>query len=199
MLINEQAGSGGDYLPYAFRQSGLGPLIGKRTWGGLVGIGGYPPLVDGGGVTAPRWGIWFPNGKWEVENRGVAPDMEVEFDPKAVRAGKDPQLQGDRFVLDELKKHPVEHPPRPPFPNYYKPGGEGAGRREVIWFGEPRAHSRGSTIMTFVWRGRETPRQTKWFFPDERAGIGASCGRAERSGDFAGRRNPDELCPKSGL
>jgi tricorn protease len=83
MLINEQAGSGGDYLPYAFRQAGLGPLVGKRTWGGLVCIGGYPTLVDGGGVTAPRWGIWFPSGKWEVENRGVAPDVEVEFDPMA--------------------------------------------------------------------------------------------------------------------
>jgi tricorn protease len=125
MLINEQAGSGGDYLPYAFRQAGLGPLVGKRTWGGLVGIGGYPPLIDGGGVTAPRWGIWFPSGKWEVENRGVAPDVEVEFDPKAVRAGKDPQLEkAVEVVLEELKRYPVKHPPRPPFPNYYKPGGK---------------------------------------------------------------------------
>ena len=123
MLINEQAGSGGDYLPYAFRQAGLGPLIGKRTWGGLVGIGGYPQLVDGGGVTAPRWGIWFPTGKWEVENRGVKPDIEVEFDPKLVREGKDPQLEkAVEVVLAELKKYPVKHPARPPFPNYYKPG-----------------------------------------------------------------------------
>jgi tricorn protease len=123
MLINEQAGSGGDYLPYAFRQAGLGPLIGKRTWGGLVGIGGYPSLIDGGAVTAPRWGIWFPSGKWEVENRGVAPDIEVEFDPKAARAGKDPQLEkAVEVVLAELKKYPVKHPQRPPFPNYYKPG-----------------------------------------------------------------------------
>jgi tricorn protease len=123
MLINEQAGSGGDYLPYAFRQAGLGPLIGKRTWGGLVGIGGYPPLVDGGGVTAPRWGIWFPSGKWEVENRGVAPDIEVEFDPKLVREGRDPQLEkAIEIVMEELKKYPVRHPARPPFPNYHKPG-----------------------------------------------------------------------------
>jgi tricorn protease len=123
MLINEQAGSGGDYLPYAFRQAGLGPLIGKRTWGGLVGIGGYPPLVDGGGVTAPRWGIWFPSGKWEVENRGVSPDIEVEFDPKLVREGKDPQLEkAIEIVMEELKKYPVKHPARPPFPNYHKPG-----------------------------------------------------------------------------
>jgi tricorn protease len=127
MLINEQAGSGGDYLPYTFRQAKLGPLVGKRTWGGLVGIGGYPPLIDGGGVTAPRWGIWFPGengtGKWEVENRGVAPDIEVEFDPKAVRQGKDPQLEkAVEIVLEELKKYPVKHPARPPFPNYHKPG-----------------------------------------------------------------------------
>jgi tricorn protease len=123
MLINEQAGSGGDYLPYAFRQAGLGPLIGKRTWGGLVGIGGYPQLIDGGLVTAPRWGIWFPNGRWDVENRGVAPDVEVEFDPRAIRQGKDPQLtKAIEIVLAELKSKPVRHPVRPEFPNYYKRG-----------------------------------------------------------------------------
>lgn len=127
MLINEQAGSGGDYLPYTFRQAGLGPLIGKRTWGGLVGIGGYPSLVDGGGVTAPRWGIWFPNGRWDVENRGVAPDVEVEFDPKLVREGKDPQLEkAIEIVLAELTKNPVKRPARPAFPNYYKPGAQEA-------------------------------------------------------------------------
>jgi tricorn protease len=121
MLINEMAGSGGDYLPYAFRQAGLGPLIGKRTWGGLVGISGYPSLIDGGAVTAPRWGIWFPNGRWDVENVGVAPDIEVEFDPKAVRQGKDPQLaKAIEIVLAELKTNPVRHPARPAFPNYYK-------------------------------------------------------------------------------
>jgi tricorn protease len=123
MLINEMAGSGGDYLPYTFRQSGLGPLVGKRTWGGLVGIGGYPSLLDGGQVTAPRWGIWFPNGRWDVENRGVAPDVEVEFDPKLVRAGKDPQLEkAIEIVTKELAEHPVTHPKHPPFPDYYKPG-----------------------------------------------------------------------------
>ena len=123
MLINGMAGSGGDYLPYTFRQAGLGPLVGKRTWGGLVGIGGYPPLMDGGSVTAPRWGIWFPNGRWDVENRGVAPDVEVEFDPKLVREGKDPQLdKAIEIVTGELAKHPVVHPHRPEFPNYYKAG-----------------------------------------------------------------------------
>lgn len=128
MLINEQAGSGGDYLPYTFRQSKLGPLVGKRTWGGLVGIGGYPPLVDGGGVTAPRWGIWFPNGRWDVENRGVAPDIEVEFDPKLVRQGRDPQLEkAVELVLEGLKANPVKRPARPAFPDYSKPGAKEPG------------------------------------------------------------------------
>lgn len=123
MLINEQAGSGGDYLPYTFKQAGLGKLVGKRTWGGLVGIGGYPPLVDGGGVTAPRWGIWFPNGRWDVENRGVAPDVEVEYDPKLVREGRDPQLEkAVEIVMDGLKANPVKRPARPAFPNYHKDG-----------------------------------------------------------------------------
>lgn len=128
MLINEQAGSGGDYLPYTFKQSKLGPLVGQRTWGGLVGIGGYPPLVDGGGVTAPRWGIWFPNGRWDVENRGVAPDVEVDFDPKLVRQGKDPQLdKAIEIVMEELKKNPVKHPARPAFPDYFRPGAKEPG------------------------------------------------------------------------
>lgn len=119
MLINEQAGSGGDYMPYTFRQAGLGTLIGKRTWGGLVGIGGYPRLIDGGAVTAPHWALWFPNGKWDVENQGVAPDIEIEFDPKEVRAGRDPQLEkAVALVLEELKKNPVTRPARPAFPNY---------------------------------------------------------------------------------
>lgn len=121
MLINERAGSGGDYLPYTFRQAKLGPLVGKRTWGGLVGIGGYPQLIDGGMVTAPRMGIYFTNGRWDVENRGVAPDVEVEFDPKAVREGRDPQLEkAIELVLSELKRNPPTQIARPPFPNYFK-------------------------------------------------------------------------------
>ncbi|HLJ96222.1 MAG TPA: PDZ domain-containing protein [Gemmataceae bacterium] len=123
MLINERAGSGGDYLPYTFRQAKLGPLVGKRTWGGLVGIGGYPTLIDGGTVTAPRMAIWFPNGRWDVENRGVAPDIEVEFDPQAVREGHDPQLEkAVELVLAELQKNPPNFAHRPAYPNYYKPG-----------------------------------------------------------------------------
>jgi tricorn protease len=123
MIINERAGSGGDYLPYTFRQAKLGPLVGKRTWGGLVGIGGYPTLIDGGTVTAPRMGIWFPNGRWDVENRGVSPDVEVEFDPQLVRQGKDPQLEkAVALALESLEKNPPQQPKRPAFPNYYRAG-----------------------------------------------------------------------------
>jgi tricorn protease len=121
MIINEQAGSGGDYLPYAFRQAKLGPLVGKRTWGGLVGIFGYPTLLDGGTVTAPHLAIWFPTGRWEIENRGVAPDVEVEFDPKEVRAGRDPQLEkAVTLVLEELRRNPPQRPRRPAYPNYHR-------------------------------------------------------------------------------
>jgi tricorn protease len=134
MLIDEMAGSGGDILPYYFRQAGLGPLVGKRTWGGAVGIGGYPRLLDGGSVTAPKVAHWFPSGKWELENHGVEPDVEVELDPQAVRAGHDPQLEkAVSVVLEELKKHPPTRPPRPAYPNYHKAGkaevgGSGPGR-----------------------------------------------------------------------
>jgi tricorn protease len=121
MLVNEYAGSGGDYLPYMFRRSQIGPLIGKRTWGGLVGIGGTPQLMDGGSITAPNFAFYTPEGKWEIENHGVAPDIEVEMDPAAWRAGHDPQLEkGVAVLLEELKKHPrPPQPKRPPFPNYH--------------------------------------------------------------------------------
>ncbi len=119
MLINEYAGSGGDLMPWMFRKSKLGPLIGKRTWGGLVGIGGYPPLMDGGSVTAPHFAFWNPNGTWDVENHGVDPDIEVEWDPALWRAGHDPQLEkAVEVVLEELKKHPLPKPVRPAFPDY---------------------------------------------------------------------------------
>jgi tricorn protease len=121
MLINEMAGSGGDELPHYFRQTQTGPLIGKRTYGGLVGIDDYPVLMDGGTVTAPHAAFWFPSGQWEVENHGVAPDIEVELDPQAVRAGHDPQLEkAVAVMLDEIKKHPEPHYQRPPYPDYSK-------------------------------------------------------------------------------
>jgi tricorn protease len=123
MLINEMAGSGGDWLPWAFRRFKLGPLVGKRTWGGLVGIGGYPSLIDGGRVTAPHFAFYTPEGKWEVENHGVAPDVAVEFDPQAVCQGHDPQLEkAVELVLNTLKENPPPKPPRPVYPNYHKSG-----------------------------------------------------------------------------
>jgi tricorn protease len=121
MIINENAGSGGDAMPWYFRKAGIGRLVGKRTWGGLVGIYDYPQLIDGGRVTAPRVAFWRPEGSWDVENHGVDPDIEVEFDPQAVREGHDPQLErAVAVVLDELKKHPLAHGRKPAFPNYHK-------------------------------------------------------------------------------
>lgn len=121
MIINEMAGSGGDALPWYFRKAGIGPLIGKRTWGGLVGIGGYPQLLDGGGVTAPRAAIYGLNGEWEVENHGVPPDVEVDLDPAAFRQGRDAQLEkAIEVVMQQLKEHPPGQHPRPAYPNYHE-------------------------------------------------------------------------------
>jgi tricorn protease len=120
MLINEYSGSGGDYLPYMFRRAQVGPLIGKRTWGGLVGIGGYPDLIDGGSVTAPHFAFYTPEGKWEIENHGVAPDVDIEFDPKAWREGRDVQLErAVSWLMEELKKNPPKPVQRPQYPNYH--------------------------------------------------------------------------------
>jgi tricorn protease len=121
MLINQNSGSGGDAMPWYFRKAGVGKLVGTRTWGGLVGIGGFPVLLDGGSVTAPRYAIYGLNGEWEVENHGIAPDVPVEDLPKDVAAGHDRQLEtGVQLVLDELKAHPVPEFPIPPYPNYHK-------------------------------------------------------------------------------
>jgi tricorn protease len=116
MLINEIAGSGGDLLPWMFRKFGLGPLIGKRTWGGLVGTLGFPVLMDGGTVTAPNLAIWTEDG-WVVENEGVPPDIEVEITPADYIAGRDPQLEkAIEVILDMLKKNPPPKLVRPPYP-----------------------------------------------------------------------------------
>jgi len=121
MLINEESGSGGDALPWYFRKVGIGPLIGKKTWGGLVGIGGYPELLDGGFVTAPRAAIYGLNGEWEVENHGVAPDVEVDLDPAAWRQGRDAQLEKAIEVeMQQLKQHPLPEIKRPAYPNYHE-------------------------------------------------------------------------------
>ena len=121
MLIDETAGSGGDLLPWMFRKFSLGPLVGKRTWGGLVGILGFPVLMDGGAVTAPNLAIWTEDG-FVVENEGVAPDVEVEQTPADVIAGKDPQLEkAIEIVLAALAKNPPVVPKRPPYPLRARP------------------------------------------------------------------------------
>lgn len=118
MLINAYAGSGGDWMPWMFQRAGLGPLVGTRTWGGLVGISGYPPLMDGGGVTAASFGIVDTDGRWVVENVGVAPDVEVIPWPKDVLAGRDPQLE--KAVALALEALEAQGPPSPP-PAYTPP------------------------------------------------------------------------------
>jgi tricorn protease len=119
MIVNQMSGSGGDALPWLFRKAGLGPVVGVRTWGGLVGIGGYPPLLDGGFVTAPRWGLYGTKGEWEVENVGIAPAVEVDQDPALVRKGHDPQLEkAVELVLQQLKTSPPVKFKRPPYPDY---------------------------------------------------------------------------------
>ncbi len=122
MIINEYAGSGGDAMPWHFRQAHIGILVGKRTWGGLVGFfGPGESLMDGGVVTAPSRGFWTPNNAWEVENHGVAPDVEVELDPKSVREGHDPQLEkAVEVVLSELEKNPIPTHHKPAYPHYHR-------------------------------------------------------------------------------
>lgn len=118
ILANEWAGSGGDAFPYFFKKAGLGPMIGKRTWGGLVGIQGFKPLLDGGGVTVPQFGLWSAQeGRWIAENYGVDPDIEVSNTPDLVNQGHDPQLErAIAYILDQLKKNPPKKYQHPPFP-----------------------------------------------------------------------------------
>ncbi len=116
MIIDENAGSGGDMLPYMFRKFGVGTMVGKTTWGGLVGVLGFPELLDGGYVTAPNVAIWTEDG-FIVENVGVAPDIDVEQTPAAVIEGRDPQLEkAIEVALEQLKQNPPKEPVRPPYP-----------------------------------------------------------------------------------
>jgi len=117
LLINEMAGSGGDLFPWMWRQAGLGKMIGTRTWGGLVGILGFPTLMDGGYISAPNVGFWTEKDGFAIENTGVKPDIKVEQTPKLMIEGKDPQL--DRAIAEimrALKKNPPKKHKRPPFP-----------------------------------------------------------------------------------
>lgn len=117
MICNEMAGSGGDAMPWMFQKAGLGPIVGNRTWGGLVGISGYPPLMDGGSVTAASFGIMDREGRWCVENEGVTPDHTIIEYPKPIIEGGDPQLEkAVDLALQALKnwpakKEPVYYPP----------------------------------------------------------------------------------------
>ena len=117
MVINEMAGSGGDLMPYMFRFRKIGPLVGKRTWGGLVHTADTPPFIDGGSMIAPRGGFFTRDLKWAVENEGVAPDIDVENWPKDVIAGKDPQLErAVEEALRLLEAKPVDRATKEPPP-----------------------------------------------------------------------------------
>ena len=109
MIINEMAGSGGDLMPYMFQRRKIGPLVGTRTWGGLVHTADTPPFIDGGSMIAPRGGFFTREGKWALENEGAVPDVEVENFPKDVIAGRDPQLERAlEVVMQALKEKPVD-------------------------------------------------------------------------------------------
>jgi tricorn protease len=118
MLMNGWSGSGGDAFPYYFRQSGLGKLIGRRTWGGLVGISGNPQLVDGTSHSVPTFGFYELDGTWGIEGHGVEPDIDVVDDPAALARGEDPQLEAAvRHLLEELERNPPTQPARPASPD----------------------------------------------------------------------------------
>ena len=130
MIINEFAGSGGDMMPWMFRQTKTGTLVGKRTWGGLVGISQYPTLMDGGNVTAPNFGFFNPEGQWDVENKGVKPDVEVEMDPKLGEGRARPATgarRRDRDGADEDASR-CRSPSVRAYPNYQRPATAGPRR-----------------------------------------------------------------------
>jgi tricorn protease len=124
MIINERSGSGGDLMPYLFRFRKVGPLVGTRTWGGLVGTWDTPPLIDGGRFVAPRGGFFDVNGAWAVEGEGVAPDIEVRNDPQPVIAGRDPQLEAAvSEALRLVETEGIELKQEPPAPvRWRRPG-----------------------------------------------------------------------------
>ena len=116
-LLNENSASDGDVFPAMFREAGLGPLIGKRSWGGVVGISNRGTLIDGGSVFVPEFGFVSAKGEWVIEGYGVPPDIEIENDPKSVIEGKDPQLErAVTEVMNRLKTQPAGLPARPPSP-----------------------------------------------------------------------------------
>lgn len=118
MLIDQDAGSGGDFLPYSFKRMGLGKLIGKTTWGGLIGIAANRGLIDGGFIVVPNFRFFTPEGKWAIENEGTAPDIDVTLDPVAVNRGEDTQLKrGVEELLKELETYkPIKRRKAPAYP-----------------------------------------------------------------------------------
>ena len=122
MLIDEFSASDGDLVGYRFRKYGIGPLIGKRTWGGVVGIRGTLPLLDGGYLMRPEFASYDTQGReWPMEGVGVEPDIVVENDPAKEFAGEDQQLnKAIELVLEELAKNPVKIPGPPPYPDKSK-------------------------------------------------------------------------------
>ncbi|MEQ8239821.1 MAG: PDZ domain-containing protein [Cyclobacteriaceae bacterium] len=121
MLINERAGSGGDLLPYMFKFKDIGPLVGTKTWGGLVGTWDTPRFIDGGRMVAPRGGFYDTEGNWAVEGEGVAPDIEVIQEPKALLEGRDPQLErGVKEAMELLKTQEFQLKPEPAAPIRWK-------------------------------------------------------------------------------
>ncbi len=114
-ITNHYAASDGDFFSYYFKFYKLGPLIGERTWGGVRGIRGEIPLIDGGYITRPEFSLYGLESKWLIENRGVAPDIEIDNRPDLVREGHDPQLEkAIELVMKEIQEHPKKLPARPP-------------------------------------------------------------------------------------
>jgi tricorn protease len=114
LLTNRQAGSGGDMLPSEFQLKGMGPVIGTRTWGGLVGISMSTPLVDGGSITAPDYRVYSTDGEWVIENEGVEPDIEIDLDPAQMQRGYDAQLmKAVEVLLERIRSDPPRPPARP--------------------------------------------------------------------------------------
>jgi tricorn protease len=122
MLTNAYSSSGGDALPYFFRKLALGPIVGTRTWGGLIGLSGNPQFVDGGGLAVPTFRLYDENGEWVVENEGVAPDVEVFDLPEAFLTGGDPSIEkAVEILLESLRTSPVTAPTPPPPPGLSTP------------------------------------------------------------------------------
>ncbi len=116
-IANQYSASDGDNFPYYFREYGLGPVIGMRTWGGVIGIRGFPSLVDGGYVTVPEFAPFDMQGRWVMENHGVDPDIQVDNPPDQVILGRDPQLEkAIQVIMKELEEKPKKLPPRPAYP-----------------------------------------------------------------------------------